>query len=61
MLRKLLCLMRCCPFTPMSNERGCWGQCTRCPKRSGFVSSETLRRYLDAEAAHQATKEDTQT
>lgn len=49
--RKPLCWTRNChTFSTESDETGCWGQCSICQKRVGFVSRAELRRYADAEA-----------
>ena len=48
-LRWLRCLFQMCPFKPMDDETGCWGECVDCGKRAGFVDSATLRRVCDAE------------
>lgn len=54
--RKPLCWTGLCnTFSPQSDASGCWGECSICHKRVGFVDRVTLRRYADAEAAAQAT------
>lgn len=50
-LRKVfLCFFcQCQTFKQQSDETGCWGECTKCGKRSGFVSREALQEYSTAE------------
>ncbi len=46
-----LCAMSLCrTFRPASDENGCWGQCSYCGKRAGYVDRATLRRYADRSA-----------
>ena len=49
-LRKILCLTGMCfTFRTQSDDTGCWGECSICQKKVGFVSREALRRYADQE------------
>jgi hypothetical protein len=48
----MLCIAGLChTFMQQSDESGCWGECSICGKRVGFVDGTTLRRFADAEAA----------
>lgn len=50
LIRLPLCLTGLCrTFITQSDETGCWGECTICGKRVGFVDRATLRRFTDAE------------
>ena len=49
-LRKPLCWLGLCQtFTTMSDDSGCWGECTLCGKRVGFVDRPTLRAFAENE------------
>lgn len=53
--RKILCLLnRCRTFVTQCDDTCCWGECSICGKRVGFVSRDDLRRYADAEYAARA-------
>lgn len=48
--RKPLCWLGLCEtFAAMSDDTGCWGECTICGKRASFVDRATLRAFADAE------------
>ncbi|MBZ9759432.1 hypothetical protein LB553_00835 [Mesorhizobium sp. CA8] len=48
--RGILCWFSLCQtFTTQSDDTGCWGECTLCGKRVGFVDRATLRAFADAE------------
>lgn len=49
LFRRLMCLVRACPFRQGSDETGCWGECEICHMRVGFVSRDDLRAYADRE------------
>lgn len=51
-IRKLtLCKIGLCPFSPASDNHACWGECTICGKRSGYVTRKAIRAYMDLEDA----------
>lgn len=47
--RRLICLLRSCPFKAASDDTGCWGECTICGRRAGFVSRAVLRAWIERE------------
>lgn len=40
---------------PNSDSTGCWGECTRCGERFGYVTTDTLHQYIAAEDKHVKT------
>jgi hypothetical protein len=48
--RLLLCPMGLCAFSPQSDDKACWGECTICNRRSGEVSRKAIRSYMERTA-----------
>jgi hypothetical protein len=45
--RWFVCLFQMCPFVMKEDDGACWGECTVCGKRAGYITRAELRRSLD--------------
>lgn len=47
----LKCKLQLCGCIPKSDDKGMWGECVNCDKKTGYISREMMRSYIELQEA----------